>query len=565
MEYYRVRRAHLENGGGGGGDHGDDNEDDDNFPILFNVMDVDGDRDNAHGDEGADGDDDDVMLVTMAGRHEELMARAQRLAATAATPSTVDAAVAAAAAATGGPPSNAGLGLRGYLGTGEPRFDAATVSAIKATGRQRFRVLRARPAPWAVENGDAGGNRYLMCSALVMAEVEIIDGVGKNAEPSPLPKDVAGAVQSWREEREKRRSRGMRRLGNSRRHAPRRANVTAFPLSAWDAADAAALARRCCDSLALRRGGDARINAHSWPAPAKQSREAAADTPFAFSLSVAAGLPVSDKQRQAMLAASSAAARLRICLEVLRPRRGQRALCGRGGGGGGFVRRGSSSGRRGGGGGGGEHVAAGSSSSSSSSSSNSISGENSRTGVDGERESQRRRIGTTSEAARAAATTTATTIATATASTPRTTTVAATFEHGATTTTATTTAAPSSTSNETSAGQTAPASATSLRCRRCSAVVADTVDLFDYGDLASVATFSNGAGALHSVMTLKTVRQSSLLPVSVPTMQDTWFPGYAWTILRCRCGNHAGWLYTAIDEHVQPRTFYGIVRSNVHL
>jgi hypothetical protein len=43
-----------------------------------------------------------------------------------------------------------------------------------------------------------------------------------------------------------------------------------------------------------------------------------------------------------------------------------------------------------------------------------------------------------------------------------------------------------------------------------------------------------------------------------PTDQDTWFPGYAWTILYCRvCRNHLGWHFTSTDPAIARR-----LRSN---
>ena len=30
------------------------------------------------------------------------------------------------------------------------------------------------------------------------------------------------------------------------------------------------------------------------------------------------------------------------------------------------------------------------------------------------------------------------------------------------------------------------------------------------------------------------------------TTQDSWFPGYGWTIMYCSCFSHLGWKFTAV-------------------
>merc|ERR1711991_417722 len=39
-----------------------------------------------------------------------------------------------------------------------------------------------------------------------------------------------------------------------------------------------------------------------------------------------------------------------------------------------------------------------------------------------------------------------------------------------------------------------------------------------------------------------------------PTTKDSWFPGFAWTILSCNiCGNHLGWKFDATSKDLRPQ------------
>jgi len=55
-------------------------------------------------------------------------------------------------------------------------------------------------------------------------------------------------------------------------------------------------------------------------------------------------------------------------------------------------------------------------------------------------------------------------------------------------------------------------------------------------------------------------RASGCLTTGVPTLEFTWFPGYAWSIALCaNCANHMGWHYTA-----QPSSgFYGLILDHL--
>ncbi|ESO95620.1 hypothetical protein LOTGIDRAFT_227202 [Lottia gigantea] len=54
-----------------------------------------------------------------------------------------------------------------------------------------------------------------------------------------------------------------------------------------------------------------------------------------------------------------------------------------------------------------------------------------------------------------------------------------------------------------------------------------------------------------------------------PTSEDSWFPGFSWTIVVCpRCGSHIGWLFEANHKHshTSPVTsFYGLILNHLLL
>lgn len=73
---------------------------------------------------------------------------------------------------------------------------------------------------------------------------------------------------------------------------------------------------------------------------------------------------------------------------------------------------------------------------------------------------------------------------------------------------------------------------------------------------------------VHQTVTITTLSsdQCFLLDGRPPTAEDSWFPGYAWTIAYCsRCYQHLGWLFTRTtaavatqhnDEAQAPRAFW---------
>ncbi len=115
-----------------------------------------------------------------------------------------------------------------------------------------------------------------------------------------------------------------------------------------------------------------------------------------------------------------------------------------------------------------------------------------------------------------------------------------------------------------------------LKCKTCFHALGDVRNAFTLsaqaalnernvsvqGQRVLVQSFRNPLGTEFDLLLL---RDAELAVISGVYMNETWFPGYGWSIAVCpRCGGHRGWMYSAvapggIDE------FYGIVLKNVLL
>ncbi|GMI39737.1 hypothetical protein TeGR_g10885, partial [Tetraparma gracilis] len=84
-----------------------------------------------------------------------------------------------------------------------------------------------------------------------------------------------------------------------------------------------------------------------------------------------------------------------------------------------------------------------------------------------------------------------------------------------------------------------------LCCRRCAMPVCEKRDVFTVPGADGVCSaYVNPHGAVHQTVTVRRV-QDVLLDPDPPTAQDSWFPGYAWTICYCKhCQGHLGWRFT---------------------
>jgi hypothetical protein len=92
-------------------------------------------------------------------------------------------------------------------------------------------------------------------------------------------------------------------------------------------------------------------------------------------------------------------------------------------------------------------------------------------------------------------------------------------------------------------------------CAWCHSRVANESDRLDVGG-QNEFTFNNPEGVRFEIITFSQTygcRQSGL-----PTLEYTWFPGYAWSYCQCaECGQHLGWYYRG------PKEFVGMIKGRI--
>lgn len=101
-----------------------------------------------------------------------------------------------------------------------------------------------------------------------------------------------------------------------------------------------------------------------------------------------------------------------------------------------------------------------------------------------------------------------------------------------------------------------------VRCKNCQTVIAKRSDMLVMSTEGPLGAYVNPGGYVHEIMTF--YKANGLALIGRPTKEYSWFPGYAWTIANCAtCERHMGWLFTATNKRLKPRSFYGIRSSQV--
>lgn len=100
-----------------------------------------------------------------------------------------------------------------------------------------------------------------------------------------------------------------------------------------------------------------------------------------------------------------------------------------------------------------------------------------------------------------------------------------------------------------------------LFCGHCGRYVTSKDDIFSMSSSGPLAAYVNPKGYVHDTITAMKAENIELN--GKPVYENSWFPGYGWTIAQCRdCGNHLGWRFTT-KENLKPQVFWGLTRSSL--
>jgi hypothetical protein len=92
-------------------------------------------------------------------------------------------------------------------------------------------------------------------------------------------------------------------------------------------------------------------------------------------------------------------------------------------------------------------------------------------------------------------------------------------------------------------------------CAWCHNRVANDKDRFPYNGKDEFS-FRNPGGIRFEIIIFS--RTLGCRKAGVPTLEHTWFPGYAWTYCQCdKCGQHLGWYYANKIE------FAGLITARI--
>ncbi|KAL6985475.1 hypothetical protein U1Q18_018850 [Sarracenia purpurea var. burkii] len=101
-----------------------------------------------------------------------------------------------------------------------------------------------------------------------------------------------------------------------------------------------------------------------------------------------------------------------------------------------------------------------------------------------------------------------------------------------------------------------------VRCKNCQTVIGKRSDMLVMSSEGPLGAYVNPNGYVHEVMTL--YKANGLALDGGPVKEFSWFPGYAWTIADCAtCESQMGWLFTATNKKLKPRSFWGIRCSQI--
>ncbi|CAL0323216.1 unnamed protein product [Lupinus luteus] len=96
-----------------------------------------------------------------------------------------------------------------------------------------------------------------------------------------------------------------------------------------------------------------------------------------------------------------------------------------------------------------------------------------------------------------------------------------------------------------------------IRCKSCKTIISKRSNMLVMSSEGPLGAYVNPGGYVHEIMTL--VEANGLALIGPAVTEYSWFPGYAWTIANCAaCETQMGWLFTATNRKLKPRSFWGI-------
>jgi ATP-dependent protease La (LON) substrate-binding domain/Yippee zinc-binding/DNA-binding /Mis18, centromere assembly len=124
-----------------------------------------------------------------------------------------------------------------------------------------------------------------------------------------------------------------------------------------------------------------------------------------------------------------------------------------------------------------------------------------------------------------------------------------------------------------------------IHCRNCLTPISRARQMFTVGGAeGTTGNYVNEHGIVHQTITLRQIDEDEIWYQGDPVAQDSWFPGYSWTIMVCGvCGHHLGWQFrrvpgarsrsaclpssrastTSTENMNRPEKFFGVSAANV--
>ena len=97
-------------------------------------------------------------------------------------------------------------------------------------------------------------------------------------------------------------------------------------------------------------------------------------------------------------------------------------------------------------------------------------------------------------------------------------------------------------------------------CAVCKTKITEKQYIISIKDNTPYHAFTNPYGIAYNVMTVS--YSEMVLSVTGPTLEHTWFAGYAWEVIVCaECREHLGWKFSSGTQ--KPGNFYGLIRDKL--